>query len=179
MRYYSLCGSNLVNTGVARVPDDFDDYAFWDDLEARRSSNGWRAISAILSQGSDITTGPEPCDLLCSDLLPRLCSAKLRELLSVDSQKLVWLPVSVWNGSDSLDYFILHFTEFPDVLNEARTEYAGGGILKPHLDIAKLKGRKIIALNPLSLSWIVCETVRKKIEDAGCTGIEFEPIASN
>jgi hypothetical protein len=176
MRYFRLSGSNQKSAAVAKVADDFDDYSFWDDLEVRRSSEGWQAISSTLVPWQESEGDPMPSDLLSSDLLPRLCSPNLRNILSPLSEELVWLPVSVTRGAKYFDYFILHFATFPDVLDESKTEYAGGRVLRPHLDAAKLGGRQILALDPLSPSWLVSETARQSIEEAGCSGIEFEPI---
>jgi hypothetical protein len=108
-----------------------------------------------------------------SNLLPRLCSEKLRRVLE-GFGRVVWLPVNVETPKGQVQYFILHFKEFGDVIDPDKSLYAGGRLFKPHLAASKVGQRRIFAIQPLSPTAVVSEDVREAITEARCTGIEFE-----
>jgi len=152
---------------VIAVAPECDELAFWADLEARRSDVDWLPLVARAEQGDLVDWAP-------SNLLPRLCSERLRQILDGVSDALVWLPVNVETPRGQLRYFILHFKEFADVIDPDKTIFAGGRILKPHLSASKVAQRRIFAIQPLSPSAIVDEGIMQALTEARCTGLEFE-----
>jgi hypothetical protein len=167
MRYFHLRGQNARKAAVIAVPAEYDELAFWENLETRRSASGWVPPPASAQEGDLV-------DLAPSNLLPRLCSDKLRRVLDGFSDTLVWLPVNVETSQGRVPYFILHFAEFSDVLDPDRSTFVGGRLFKPHLSASRVGLRCIFAIQPLSPAAIVNEEVKQAITAASCTGMEYE-----
>ena len=175
MQYFQIRGQEMPNPGVVTVPDDFDDYAFWDDIEARTSCDGWSTIDAVVKPFRNASAAVLH-DWPPSNLLMRLCSERLMRIISPFSDSLVWLPVVVRDGDSTQNYYIMHFSGFPEVVDTAKSDYVGGTLLRPHLSSSKTTGRNVFALSPLDVSAIVSAKVRSAIEQSSCTGVEFERI---
>ncbi len=165
MRYFHVRGRHSRQAAVIAAGPGVVDLDLWADLEGRRSADGWAPPPA---SAGDLVDWPP------SDLLPRLCSARLRRVLSGLADGLVWLPVVVEAAAGPADLAILHFQDFADPVDPARSVYAGGRLLRAHLSAAKVAGRRVFALHPLSPSVVVDAAVREALTEARCTGIEFE-----
>ncbi len=175
MQYYHIRGMEMRNQGVVSVPNGFDEYAFWDDIEVRTSCDGWSKIETMLkplASGSTAILRDWPP----SDLIMRLCSEKLMQIISPFSDSLVWLPVVVDDDGSIHYYYIMHFSSFPDVLDSKKSTYVNGRLLRPHLAKNKTTGRHVFALAPLDVSPIVSAEVRSAIEQSGCSGLQFERV---
>lgn len=166
MRYFHIRGQTRKSAVIA-VPQDFDELPFWADLEARRSDSSWVPPPTRALEGPLVDWAP-------SNLYSRLCSEKLRRILDGFSDTLVWLPVQVETSHGQVPYFILHFTEFADVIDPDKSTFVAGRLFKAHLAASKVGQRRIFAIQPLSSAAIVNEEVRQAITEARCTGMEFE-----
>lgn len=116
-----------------------------------------------------------------SDLAWRLCSDRLREILDDATGELdvfQWLPVTVISESEDRAYYILHFPEPPDVLGVAETLYAAPNlVIKPAFRRNAMTDHSVFSYPANDgLSLFVTDTVKGRIEAAGCTGLEFWPM---
>lgn len=123
----------------------------------------------------DLVDGMFP-DYLANDLGYRLCSQKMREVLSAsktDRDELQWLPASVFCGGEARSYWALHFTTPADVLS-SKTVRHGDMVVKPVFSRAKLNGHAVLTYpGSEGVGWLVDERARAALELAGCTGFEF------
>lgn len=172
MRYYSMNGKNSKKWAVARTEKGFDRYGLWDLIETLNTPDQWKQLQFVLGNG-------ELTDLPPTDVIGRVCSPKLADAIRPFDPGIMWLPVYLRRDDTEYTYYFMHFTSVPDVLDEDKTVYAGGAILTPHLSLAKVSQFPLFCLRPLGKSTFVREDVKKAIEKAGCTGIEFETVAAS
>jgi hypothetical protein len=115
----------------------------------------------------------------------RLCSAPLREILDAHKSPedvLQWLPVRVQTASgDVQPYWILHFPEFPDVVDPVRSTYQVMNGQRFYNAVAldgRKAGRHAVMASPQRFPtvFVVSEPVRKSLLDARLTGLDFDEI---
>ncbi len=133
----------------------------------------WEIIDLELSDG-------DFPDYLASDLGCRMCSQNLRDLLidhAAPRDSFQWLEVRVTKEWDSRAYFILHFPNPPDVLDELKTIFADDFVVKPVVSAAKAHGHQVFAYPKCgTLALFVAPVVKEAIEAAGYTGMVFSPL---
>lgn len=110
-----------------------------------------------------------------------LCSERFREALEKargPRDRLQWLPAWVTSeDGERRRYWVLHFPERPFVIDEDRSVFWNGRIMKGVIDTNKMRDRHVIASPDGSLtSFVVSDTARNVIIDAGCEGLDFEPF---
>src|SRR5262245_18126264 len=147
MRYFHIRGQSG-KSAVITVPQGFDQLPYWADLEASRSDSSWVPPPTRALEGPRVDWAP-------SNLYSRLCSEKLRRILDGFSDTLVWLPVPVETSHGEVLFFILHFTEFGDVIDPDKSNFVAGRLFRAHLASSKVGQRRIFAIQPLSSAAIV------------------------
>lgn len=117
-------------------------------------------------------------DYLSSDLGGRICSERLKTILSQGASSkdvLQWLEVSVKTGRTVKNYHILHFPRPPCVLNADKTVFAGDDFVVKAVLCAKAIEPHSVFCYPKNegIALFVSENVKQAIEKARCTGIDF------
>lgn len=121
-------------------------------------------------------------DYLANDIGLRLCSPLLRDVIEdqrspVDN--LQWLPVDVRTADGMVhEYFALHFLWPLNSIDRDRSILAGDFVVKPVLSAELLGDRAVFSLPGRTTTMFVEAAVRRAIELAGCTGIEFDRVAT-
>jgi hypothetical protein len=120
-------------------------------------------------------------DYLSSSLACRLCSERLMNILqgcASENDNLQWLKVLVRRNGQEQVYHVLHFPSPPEVLNKQKTIFAGEDfVVKPVLCATAARDHQVFTYpKNEGLPLFVSQTVKNKIELAGCTGIEFSRL---
>jgi hypothetical protein len=122
-------------------------------------------------------------DYLANDIGLRLCSPLLRNVIEAQRSpvdNLQWLPVHVRTDNGMVhDYFALHFPWPLNSIDSDRSILAGDFVVKPVLSKKLLGDHAVFSLPARTTTMFVETTVRHAIEAAGCTGIEFDRVATN
>jgi len=113
-----------------------------------------------------------------------LCSLKLREILEQQASEydvFQWLEATVRHEGEERPYYVLHFPEPADVINKEKSKYSksDGKLIVPRLSRALCEKYNVFTLlnpnSPLASHRIyIRENVKKAVEAAGCTGMEFQ-----
>jgi hypothetical protein len=119
-------------------------------------------------------------DYISSDAGLRLCSKQLRDILQTEASpddKLQWLEVVLRKGSEEQTFYALHFSERHPILDTEHTEYVpkSNSVIKPAFS-KKLCHNFNIFDYPRKYSgteFFIRDHVKKAIEAAKCTGMEF------
>jgi hypothetical protein len=119
-------------------------------------------------------------DYISSNADLRLCSQRLRDIIQSEKSpddKLQWLEVVLRKGSEERVYFALYFPERHPVLDTEHTEYVpkSNSVIKPAFS-KKLCCSFNIFDYPRKYSgteFFIRDNVKKAIEAAKCTGMEF------
>ncbi|HEY3358695.1 MAG TPA: hypothetical protein VGQ83_35940 [Polyangia bacterium] len=169
MRYYSILFSSSKTFGVARF--NTEELLF---LPADGPVVGWQPLTGTLGRG-------EESDYLASNLAFRICSARMRailEELATPADVLQWLPVHVANSRAELrEYHVLHFPAPPDVIDRDRSIIMDDDVIVKVLLCAESAARHAVFSYPGggSTTFLVNGEVKKRLQKAGCTGIQFFP----
>lgn len=130
----------------------------------------WQPLTLELRKG-------EFADYLSSNLGCRLCSDRLKHILqscASSDDELQWLAVEVYRGTEMHAYWILHFPNPPDVLHGDRSIFAGNFVVKPVLSKDAIGSHQVFSFpKGGDLPLFIDERVKRAIEAAGCTGMEF------
>lgn len=169
--YFYLHLRDQPDTGVAHGTDDAgrDEW-----LAAPGPVEGWTNLELTLLSGN-LT------DYLANDVGVRLCSKLLRDLIDEHraiQDELQWLEASVANNGGQIHrYFVLHLPSYPDVLHPTRTITARGGfVVKAVLDRTAVEGRTVFSFPGGTETLIVSSELKRAIESAGCTGVDFSRV---
>jgi len=73
-------------------------------------------------------------------------------------------------------YWVLHFPEVADVAHPLKSIYVSGRLIKPVLDLSRIRGRRVFTLTQYAPNLVVAADVRRALEKAGCGGIEFSKM---
>ena len=114
----------------------------------------------------------------------KLCSDRLKEVLDeerADIDVVQWPPATVEHHGTSYGYWVLHFPEFPDVVDRARSTFQ---VMKERefvnhavLDSNKVVGRRLLASPERFLNaFVVAEEIRLRLVAEGFVGPDFEPV---
>jgi len=172
IKFYGMTPANNKKSAVARASNGFNRYALWDLIETIESADQWGELRLILDDG--VVT-----DLPPTELIGRVCSPKLVEVINQFRPNVLWLPVILQRGTTEYTYYFMHFVNVPDVMDHEKTVYAGGNVFTAHISLAKAAHLPVICFRPLGKITFVRGDVRDAIQKAGCMGIEFEMIASS
>jgi hypothetical protein len=116
-------------------------------------------------------------DHLSTNFASRVCSERLRAILdslASEDDKLQWLRIKVRSAEEELPYFILHFPEPPDVLEKEACILFDGQLVKPVFSRERLARHNVFTYPGKYVhSLFVSDGVKRSIESAGCTGIQF------
>lgn len=123
-------------------------------------------------------------DYLSPVNLPCLCSPRLRELFDRvrgPSDEIEWLRVDVTEVDDdeAHEYWMMRLPVLlrEEILDEDRTVWSPGTIMKAVVDARKMTDRHVVRYpSEMSTRPIVCDAVRAAIEQAGMAGCKFEPV---
>ncbi len=118
-------------------------------------------------------------DYLANDLVVRLCSQRLREVIDAKraSEAVLWIPaaVEVPTGSQHV-YSVLRLVPDPSILDPQRTLYARGEfVVRPIFRREALGTRPLVSFPTASVSLVVSAALRSALQQAGITGLEFAP----
>lgn len=171
-KFYSMISKSSKKWAAARAEKGFDRYALWDSIESIKSPDQWTEINFSLDEG-------KLTDLPPTDVIGRVCSPKLVEVLKQFNAEIMWLPVRLRRKNAEYVYYFMHFTSIPSVLDEDKTVYGGGTFMIPHISLSKAGQLPLFSLRPLGKSTFVRGDVKDAIEKAGCVGIEFEKEAAS
>lgn len=135
----------------------------------------WKPLEVVVREGS-------PADYLANNVGVRLCSKRLRTAIdaaSADADQLQWLDAQVIDESGNVrTYYVLHFPTLPDVLDPDRTiKSRGWFVVKPVIARSRVGTHRVFSFPGGTSRMIVAEDVRKAIEKAGCTGVDFAAVA--
>lgn len=135
--------------------------------------NGWTTLVFNLKDG---LYG----DYISCNADMRLCSQRLRDIIQSEKSsddKLQWLEVVLRKGSEERVYFALYFPERHQILDTDHTIYVPktGSVIKPAFSKRLCRNFNIFDYPRKfsGTSFFVREHVKKAIEAAKCTGIEF------
>ncbi|QDT39254.1 hypothetical protein [Stratiformator vulcanicus] len=135
----------------------------------------WPPLNLYLKTG-------EFTDYLASTLGCRLCSTKLRDILTFNAAScdvLQWLDVIVTDGDESHPYSILHFPSPPDILDKATSIIVNDFVVKPVLSVQKCKTLNVFTYSGSGQTKLfVSHPVRQEVIRSKCSGIELEMAAS-
>jgi hypothetical protein len=124
----------------------------------------------------------ELVDYLPNNLGIRLCSVRMRDLIDVHlapGDSVQWLPAEVVDiYGTGHDYFVLHIPGDDDVLNGSRSIMAGDFVVKPVIDVDKVKGRHMFRLPEAMLTVFVSAELKRVLSEAAITGAHFETAPS-
>lgn len=131
---------------------------------------GWHPLVLELRAGEFV-------DYLSSNLGCRLCSDRLKGILqscASSDDELQWLAVEVHRGTEKRTYWVLHFPNPPDVLSPDKSIFAGEFVVKPVLSKDTIGSHQVFSFpKGGELPLFVAEPVKRAIEAAGYTGMEF------
>jgi hypothetical protein len=157
MKYYRLGFNQEAPTGLAREPEGMD------LLEARRLESLPLSLDA------------EPVDYQPNFLVWPLCSAKLRRILDdlkSPRDSVEWIPVELSVPGRRLQYFRFKSQPLPELLHPD-TLMASDTVVKPVLDLDRIKPHKVFVFEEDTTNIVVDQTVRDAITKAKCTGMIF------
>ncbi|MFO0428202.1 MAG: imm11 family protein [Planctomyces sp.] len=132
----------------------------------------WKRLTLELQEG-------DFADYLSSNLGCRLCSDRLRcifQACASPHDEFQWLAVDVCRAAETRAYWILHFPNPPEVLDRKQSIAAGDFIVKPVLSNAATICHHVFSYPKAgALKLFVAESVKRAINAASCTGMEFSP----
>jgi len=119
---------------------------------------------------------------LASNIGCRLCSEKLYDILERSKSKkdvLQWLDAEVESESgEKRRYYLLHFPEPGDLLDESKCMYFENNLVKHVLDIKACSGQEVFGYVGCStVSFIVSQKVRDELKHARCSGLIYIRIS--
>jgi len=166
LNYYRVLFQEEKGLGVGRIlvgPERLD-------LPDQGRVESWVPIIMELKDG-------DFPDYLANDLGCRLCSERLRTIFeksASSTDELQWLKVLVRNSVKEQTYFILHFSQPPDVLDKQKTIFADHFVVKPVLSRVLVGKHQVFGYprcGPLKL--FISHHVKSAVEEQGCTGMEI------
>jgi hypothetical protein len=165
-RYYRLTRVESDRFGVAYTPEDIG----FELVDEHVRGDKWNPVSFTLKDGGF-------SDYQINDNNWPMCSKKLKTLLETGASaedSLEWLSVNVVDQSGtSEEYFVLHFPERPDVLDQKRTLFAGDFVVKPVFSRTLIGPHRVFIYPSGESVVIIAEPVKDAITQANCVGLDF------
>lgn len=116
-------------------------------------------------------------DYLPNDLGVRMCSQKMRKVLSAQASAtdtLQWLDVVVSSPGGVNSYSILHFPEPSDVIDLGSSVRAGNFVIKAVLSLERTRGHTVFTYQGAeSMQWFVSDAVKRILVSEGCDGLKL------
>jgi hypothetical protein len=168
---FSIFGKHIPNSGIAKDPDLERDKLYF--LPTGKHLLEWHTLRCKIIRGERFY------DYQASTHSLRLCSQQLKDILesnkSVDDN-LQWLDVTItWNG-ETRPYYVLHFPENIDVLDDELSAWDGMTPNKSAVYVReKIANHNIFSIPKSSLSLVVRPQVIKEIKKEKLTGMVYRP----
>jgi hypothetical protein len=161
---------NFAESVLGSAETDVGDLVFLPDSKV---VEGWKEFKLKLVEG-DWT------DYLLSEQTLRICLEKMRDILdrgALPGDRLQWLPVwGVARGGKSKPYYVLHLPAPPDILDREHSTIINDMIVKPVFRADALSEHGVFShLGGSETALFVAASVKEKLEEAECTGLEFSP----
>src|SRR5215218_2017741 len=99
--FYSMAGDGKWKWAVARAGEGFDMPGLWSLVEGLTGRDQWQELHLSLDEG-------ELSDFPPTDVLGRVCSPRLVEVIDTFSPDVSWLPVVLHRGEERLPYSFMH-----------------------------------------------------------------------
>lgn len=140
----------------------------------------WKLLESI----SDVSQWRVP-DLTCTgtlghfpptDVVGRLCSPELRHIIDSFTSDALWLPATIHHNGAAKEYFFLHFTTIPDVIDPAKSQFVNGKLFRPYLSRDRVESYKVFILSKTTNLIYVHKDVRATIQRASIKGLSFERV---
>ena len=167
MKYYYLTGPSNYKYATAKVDPSINNIEIWDLIEGLKSRDEWSELRFTFGDG-------EISDIPPTNLLGKICSKRLKNILEPFTQDGLWLPVKIFRKSKEFEYYFLLFPKEQDVLDNSKSKFVRKNkLLKPHLSLDKVGARHVICLSKLSEAMIVSEKLRTLITSKAIVGTKF------
>ena len=157
MKYFRITFDQEAPTGLARQP------------------RGMELLEAGRHRTLPLTLDAEPVDFQPNFLFWPLCSPRLRDILDGSkspADAIDWIPVKLATPRGPLEYFRLESPPKPELLHPSSIIAGGKVIVKPVLDMDRVKAHHVFMLSPDGYL-VVTAAVRKAIQATKCTGLVF------
>jgi len=167
-KYYFLHCHPKKSTGVAYAPKELGLFI----LPATGYVNSWNTVEFQLKDGTFVDYQP-------NDMGVRLFSEKLKNIISSSASKndkMQWFDTIIKDiQGESRVYYILHFPEQLNVLDNNRTIFATSDfVVKAILSLNLIEEHDVFTFSGARLiRFIVSEKVKKNILKEKCTGVSF------
>lgn len=169
-KYYDIVNGGDETLGVAFA--DREELFFLPDPGIVKD---WEPMTLELRDG-------EFADFQADNLGCRLCSDRLKRILEEHASPdddLQWLPVTVRQGRKRRAYWILHFPNPPDIVNKKKSVYDYGSLTDLVLLESRIGGHQVFSYpTGGQLPLLISEKVKRAIQAARCTGMEFYRVAT-
>ncbi|MBC7251339.1 MAG: hypothetical protein H5T62_13760 [Anaerolineae bacterium] len=166
-RYYFITWVEEEALGIGYAEEGYQ----FDFLSEGRYYPDWEPVLFTLKDGGY-------ADYQANDLGWPLCSEKLKRIIeqhALPDDNIQWLAAKVVGpGGEQRDYYILHLSERPDVLDKERTLFAEGDVVvKPYFSAKAIGSHRVFSFHGGQFRVIVSAEIRDAILSANCTGIDF------
>ncbi len=136
--------------------------------------DNWNTVDFIIDKGSFV-------DYQANIEYWHLCSNKMKSIIDSLKHKdddIQWLSVKLFNSyGDNKDYYALHLVKQLNILDEAKTRFAGKAkniVIKPHLKQANIANSKVFTFDKsLGVAVILSEDIKDALNNVKCIGIDF------
>jgi hypothetical protein len=120
-------------------------------------------------------------DYVVNNLGLRLCSDHMRrtvsEVLGPKNPALQWLPVRIRLSSGDEQYWALHVTDMPEVLDRSKSIVVDDKfVVKAVIDPALAEGLNVVSFPGAGVRLIVSGSVRTALIASDCRGIDFSAV---
>src|SRR3954464_11705475 len=105
--FYSMAGDGKRKWAVARAGEGFDLLELWSLVEGLTERDQWQELHLSLADG-------ELSDLPPTDVLGRVCSPRLVEVIDTFSPDVLWLPVALIRGKERFRYSFMYCRPRPE-----------------------------------------------------------------
>lgn len=149
-------------------PAETDEIELWDLLESITDISEW--VARRLSCEGRLGHFPP------TDVIGRLCSPELREIMESFATDALWLPATIHHEGIDKPYFFLHYTTIPDVVDPNKSVFVNGRLFRPCFTKDRVINYKVLILRKTANLIYVHKDVRDAIKKAGIDGLTFEKV---
>ena len=165
--YFSMTGTASGKySAPAMFPADTDEIEMWNLLESITDVSEWEA--------PNLTCNGMLGHFPPTDVVGRLCSPTLRDIIESFATDALWLPATIQNKGAEHHYFFLHFSTIPDVLDLNKSEFVSGRLFRPCFAADRVINYKVFILKKTTQLVYVHTDVREAIKKSGIKGLNFE-----
>ncbi len=164
---YSMTGkASGRSSSVAMFPKDANDLELWELLETMTDISQWR-VPQLTCEGIPGHYPP-------TNIMGRLCSPQLREIIETHTQEALWLPATIQFGEGVANYFFLHFTKIPDVVDAEKSQFVNGRLFRPRFIQDCVLQHRVFIVNKTTNLVFVHRDVMTAIKKSGIQELSFE-----